>query len=88
MTLEPAALQAWIAQLSQSPALRGQPLAEVRVEAAGHAGLGLRGAAQAEALQAAALPSGQGWAFRIAAERRLAAVAEAPTAGTRLEVKP
>lgn len=88
MTLEPAALQAWIAQLSQSPALRGRPLAEVRVEATGRAGSGLRGAAQAEALptaalHSAALPSGQGWAFRIAADRN-----DALAARPVLETKP
>jgi Tfp pilus assembly protein PilN len=83
MTLEPAALQAWITQLSQSPALRGRPLAEVRVEEAGRAGSGLRGTAQADLLRPAALPSGQGWAFRIAADR-----IDAPAARAALEVKP
>jgi Tfp pilus assembly protein PilN len=82
MTLEPPALQAWITQLSQSPALRGRPLAEVRVEAAGHTGSGLRGTAQAEALRQAALPHGQGWAFRIAADRT-----DAPAARPALEGK-
>ena len=83
MTLEPPALQAWITQLSQSPALRGRPLAEVRVEAAGRAGSGLRGTAQAEALRPTALPSGQGWAFRIAADRT-----DAPATRPALEGKP
>lgn len=92
MTLDPGALQTWITQLSQSPALRGRPLAEVRVEAAGRVGNGLRGANPAEALQAAALPSGQGWAFRLAAERNQApaaatAAAGAAPVGQPLEVK-
>lgn len=73
MTLEPAALQAWITQLSLSPALRGRPLAEVRVEDAGRGGRALRGSGQADDLRPVALPDGQGWAFRIAADRSDAA---------------
>jgi Tfp pilus assembly protein PilN len=73
MTLEPAALQAWITQLSASPALQGRALAEVRVEEAGRLGSGLRGTGQGEPLKAAALPQGQGWAFRVVANRADAA---------------
>jgi len=73
MTLEPAALQTWIAQLSRSQALRGRPLAEVRVEEVGRGGAGLRASGQPDAMRPAALPIGQGWAFRIAADRTDAA---------------
>lgn len=69
MTLEPDALQDWIGQLSRSPALRGRPLAEVKVEDVGRGGNGLLGAGQRDALRTAALPGGRGWAFRIAADR-------------------
>lgn len=92
MTLDPQALQGWISQLSQSPALRGRPLAEVRVEEAGRVGSGLHGAAQDEALRPVALPSGQGWAFRIAADRTDRAgrtdAGEAPRATALLGGKP
>jgi Tfp pilus assembly protein PilN len=69
MTLDPPALQHWITQLSLSEALQGRPWAEVQVEAAGRGGSGLQGDALAQALHPSALPSGQGWAFRIAADR-------------------